>query len=145
MTSTLTAVRDQIVTDWEALTPPGAATPRYRAHLGRSFPDGASADRMFRFDEPGRGSVQYQSSALLVVEYVFNARLRLSSAGQRAKGRFDATAHEALLLKATVVKRETWPTGVRFVTTEDFEVIDVGSEDRDVVIPIRALVEETDG
>jgi len=143
MASKLKSARDQIATDWEALTPPSFTNRTYRKLTGRDVLDGASGHRTFFFAPPSSAVISEFASSFSVYRYDFDARIRLSTAGAGIDGQFDDIVDEAILLVDAVNNRASWPSGVRSVSSEGYTVEDTDSDDFDLVLPITAEVEET--
>jgi hypothetical protein len=142
MASNLKACRDQITTDWQALTPPTAPRRTYRKITGKEQLDGASGHRTFYFLPPESAVISEFASSFTVYRYEFDARLQLSSAGLGIDATFDQIVDEAILFVNAVNERANWPAGARMVQANGYSVEEVDSDDFDVILPIVAEIEE---
>lgn len=119
MSSPLTGVLDQIVTTWEALTPPSRTSVTYHMVDARARLRGDAGDRAFHFDLPVRLSIDGEAGATASqVRWGVRAELRLTQAGRSLEDLFDAVANESNLLSRAVEKTSSWPANVIAVITQ---------------------------
>ena len=108
--------------DFEGSTPPYRTNVTYHEVDGRRFLDGKSGSRSFVFGLPTRSSVIGQRGAASgEIEWNQEIMLRLSTSGRSRATLADACANEVNLLMRTAEKRDSWPTGVLEVITEEAE------------------------
>tara|TARA_Y100000588_G_scaffold92653_1_gene100213 strand:+ start:1015 stop:1446 length:432 start_codon:yes stop_codon:yes gene_type:complete len=143
MASKLKDARDQIATDWAAITPPTTPRRTYQKLTGRDILDGASGHRTFYFSPPFSAVVSEFAADFTVYRYEFDAKLRLSSAGVGIDGTFDQIVDESMLLVDSVNARSSWPAGVRMVSAESYNPEEIDSDDFEITIPLIAEIEET--
>lgn len=143
MPSKLKDARDQIATDWAALTPPTTPRRTYQKLTGREVLDGASGHRTFYFTPPFSAVVSEFANDFTVYRYEFDAKLRLSSAGAGIDGTFDQIVDESMVLVNAVNTRSSWPTGVRLVSAESYNPEEIDSDDFEITIPLVAEIEES--
>ena len=143
MASKLKDARDQIATDWEALTPPTTSRRTYQKITGRELLDGASGHRTFYFAAPTSAVVAEFSTDFSVYRYEFDARLRLSASGVGIDASFDQIVDESILLVNAVNDRASWPAGVRMMQAEGFTPEEIDSDDFEITIPLIAEIEES--
>jgi len=142
MPSRLKDARDQIATDFEALTPPNNSRRTYRKLKGRDVLDGASGHRTFYFLPPSAAVLAEFGSGFSVYQYEFEARVRISTAATGIDATFDSVVDESLLLVDAVNNRSAWPSGVRLVASAGYGVTETDSDDLEIILPITAEIEE---
>lgn len=146
MVATITAVWDQIASDWSSTTPPNRTAVTYQRATSKSVQDGTAGDRNFWFEVvPGGRAINMESTADTRVLWRFLARLMLSSAGRDVEDMGEAIVNEGNLLARRVENRTSWPAGVWEVTGPAWR----GQENRStgdvvLVLEIEALCGESD-
>lgn len=145
MTSPVTAIMDQISTDWEAATPPDLATQTYRQVEDLELQMGYN--RSFWWQPAVRDQVVSEAAdnGAAQVQWILIAQLYLHMAGRGHRSMVDALANESNLLMRVVERRGAWPTDVVEVVTQrvdGFETLESG----DVVVTLvfQVLVAERD-
>jgi hypothetical protein len=144
MTSPYVAARDAIVAALEALTPQGVTSPGYK-HLGsrREQPSGAGAHRVFWFDHDGIRPDRDFGATLSYHEHRVSLTVHLSGAGLGPTAMDEAIANEGCAIQR-LINATTWVvSGVDFVRAGDLAVVEVGDEDRDLVLALVIATQET--
>lgn len=146
MSSPVVAFMGQVVTDWEALTPPTRATITYHSLDNKRRLASTAGDRGFAFDLPIRNAVIAEAGAAETqVEWLVNANLRLSQGPFSAYELASAVANESNLLLRAIEIRSSWPAGVLEVITEPTEPErDPDKGDALIKFTFRVLCAETD-
>lgn len=148
MSSPVVTAISQIATDWAALTPPDRTSITYAENVGRRKMTGTAGDRKFWFRPPTRTEVLAQrGTSWSIVEWSVVSELRLSQAGRNLDDLADIATNESNLLMRAVEKRESWPSGVIAVITDDAVTDFEGeSENGDLLVSMffRIQTQETD-
>jgi hypothetical protein len=146
MTAAIVLVRNQIVTDLEALTPYDDTAMGYhylRETEGRTFGDGAAFHRAFRLVWKGSEN-QHDFGALAIEEHRLELWVRQNSTDRASPATFDHHATEAMAIKRLINEREAWPTGTDYVYCLKVrpEPLPAPSENADLVFEILARTQE---
>jgi len=144
--SPLQSFRNQVSSDWEALTPPDRTTVKYHEVDGARFLAGSAGARSFTFDVPERSEPIGQAGcAATQVDWIQPIQVRIPKRGRSEAGHVDAANNEINLLARRIELRGAWPTGVLEVHTEE-AVPDRDEEtkgDTVYVLTCRVLCNET--
>ena len=115
MASPVKGVKNQIITLWEALTPPTEATILYRNIEDARQLFGGAEHRRFWFELPDGDLIDDFGNTNESIRSTFLGRVRLEVSGRGIDSVFDIIADEAVLLRETVNRVSSWPPGVDFV------------------------------
>lgn len=141
MSAVAKAVRDQIATYLEALTPPSDTAQTYRQALGRSL----EGNRMFAVLPELGGDDAMLLAGATRTQARFRLAVRISTAGLGYKESFDAFYDEGELIRNTLNTGATWPAGTHGVICGAYEREDVDSDDYLINFPVTAELTDTDG
>ena len=142
--SVLPSFYNQVVTDWEALTPPTDVTITYHQVADRTSALGESGHRSFRFGLPTRGLNVNMSDTTETVQWFCTATLFLSDSGLSIDALADMVANEVQLLLGTVNTRTSWPAGIIEVFVDETDDPDeLESGDIEITMNLRVTAGES--